>query len=341
MSALQSATQPAPRIKNELYKTEICRSYAETGGFCKYGAKCQFAHGDVELRPVRRHPRYKTKLCRNFVTTGKCPYDSRCRFIHASDLPYAQAVAAGAGQAPGVPITGASASALAHHAQAQLRQGHTLLGGDAQHGVNVQDDYADNLRFLNLASSPNTAAIHLDHYVDTINADQRSASPPGELQPDKPIHSVLPTDQVYQSNANVFQDYSDNNAFHTTFMHLSGVDPDVRFAPSDLSDRDPVHTTHHITKPVANSAVGGNDSIIGSHFASTSDPQHESLFSHPGTNNRGVSPPGSATKGTIGSRVGNGTEFVEGNTHLATASSTMPRSRLPVFRNMAADTDAP
>lgn len=80
------APRPIPRIKNELYKTEICRSYSQTGGFCKYGAKCQFAHGDRERRPVRRHPRYKTKLCRNYVTTGQCPYGSRCRFIHASDL---------------------------------------------------------------------------------------------------------------------------------------------------------------------------------------------------------------------------------------------------------------
>lgn len=72
-----------PRIKNDLYKTEICRSFAENGGYCKYGAKCQFAHGEAELRPVRRHPRYKTKLCRNYSATGSCPYDARCRFIHA------------------------------------------------------------------------------------------------------------------------------------------------------------------------------------------------------------------------------------------------------------------
>lgn len=72
-----------PRIKNDLYKTEICRSFTENGGFCKYGSKCQFAHGEEELRPVRRHPRYKTKLCRNFSATGRCPYEQRCRFIHA------------------------------------------------------------------------------------------------------------------------------------------------------------------------------------------------------------------------------------------------------------------
>ena len=44
-----------------LYKTELCRSYEETG-ICRYGAKCQFAHGEEELRPVLRHPKYKTQV---------------------------------------------------------------------------------------------------------------------------------------------------------------------------------------------------------------------------------------------------------------------------------------
>lgn len=87
----------APRIKNDLYKTEICRSFVENGGFCKYGTKCQFAHGEEELRPVRRHPRYKTKLCRNYSATGSCPYEKRCRFIHAP------AVFSGGGGGPPLP----------------------------------------------------------------------------------------------------------------------------------------------------------------------------------------------------------------------------------------------
>jgi hypothetical protein len=36
------------------YKTELCRSWAETG-YCRYGEKCQFAHGQPELRQVSRH----------------------------------------------------------------------------------------------------------------------------------------------------------------------------------------------------------------------------------------------------------------------------------------------
>ena len=44
--------------------------------------KCQFAHGRDELRPVMRHPKYKTEVCRTFAQSGTCPYGSRCRFIH-------------------------------------------------------------------------------------------------------------------------------------------------------------------------------------------------------------------------------------------------------------------
>uniref|UniRef100_A0A8D0KD61 mRNA decay activator protein ZFP36 n=1 Tax=Salvator merianae TaxID=96440 RepID=A0A8D0KD61_SALMN len=63
------------------YKTELCRTFSETGK-CKYGAKCQFAHGAAELRTVSRHPKYKTELCRKFYLYGQCPYGSRCHFIH-------------------------------------------------------------------------------------------------------------------------------------------------------------------------------------------------------------------------------------------------------------------
>ncbi|KAI8816140.1 uncharacterized protein EV422DRAFT_501595, partial [Fimicolochytrium jonesii] len=64
-----------------LYKTELCRSWEETGT-CRYGTKCQFAHSDVELRHVDRHPKYKTEMCKTFWEKGTCPYGKRCCFIH-------------------------------------------------------------------------------------------------------------------------------------------------------------------------------------------------------------------------------------------------------------------
>lgn len=63
------------------YKTELCRPFKETGE-CKYGEKCQFAHGENELRTVQRHPKYKTEYCRTFYGIGLCPYGSRCHFLH-------------------------------------------------------------------------------------------------------------------------------------------------------------------------------------------------------------------------------------------------------------------
>nr|XP_017249306.1 PREDICTED: uncharacterized protein LOC108220134 [Daucus carota subsp. sativus] len=64
------------------YKTEICRSW-EDFGTCRYGAKCQFAHGKEELRPTRFFNKSKseTQICRAY-SSGTCSYGSQCRFSH-------------------------------------------------------------------------------------------------------------------------------------------------------------------------------------------------------------------------------------------------------------------
>jgi len=69
--------------KQDLYKTEMCKSWAESNT-CRYGEKCQFAHGETELRPVFRHPKYKTEICKTFHNYGNCNYGKRCRFVHIS-----------------------------------------------------------------------------------------------------------------------------------------------------------------------------------------------------------------------------------------------------------------
>ncbi|XP_049640665.1 mRNA decay activator protein ZFP36L2 [Suncus etruscus] len=75
---------PLPRGPSARYKTELCRPFAESGA-CKYGDKCQFAHGGHELRSLARHPKYKTELCRTFHSSGFCPYGPRCHFVHNAD----------------------------------------------------------------------------------------------------------------------------------------------------------------------------------------------------------------------------------------------------------------
>ncbi|KAI0067753.1 hypothetical protein BV25DRAFT_1867550 [Artomyces pyxidatus] len=85
-----------------LYKTELCRSWEEKGA-CRYGPKCQFAHGEDEIRKVSRHPKYKTEICRTFWVSGSCPYGKRCCFIH-TELP-ASGAPPGADGAPPPKVT--------------------------------------------------------------------------------------------------------------------------------------------------------------------------------------------------------------------------------------------
>lgn len=78
------AAATAASVNTSRYKTELCRPYEEFG-VCKYGDKCQFAHGIAELRSLTRHPKYKTELCRTYHTVGFCPYGPRCHFVHNQD----------------------------------------------------------------------------------------------------------------------------------------------------------------------------------------------------------------------------------------------------------------
>lgn len=81
----RTTSEPAPPPPaTSRYKTELCRPFEEAG-VCKYGDKCQFAHGIRELRNLQRHPKYKTELCRTFHSVGFCPYGPRCHFVHNAE----------------------------------------------------------------------------------------------------------------------------------------------------------------------------------------------------------------------------------------------------------------
>jgi len=84
LSGNASSAQNQRSVNSSRYKTELCRPFEESGS-CKYGDKCQFAHGYHELRNLSRHPKYKTELCRTFHTIGFCPYGPRCHFLHESE----------------------------------------------------------------------------------------------------------------------------------------------------------------------------------------------------------------------------------------------------------------
>jgi hypothetical protein len=64
------------------YKTELCRTFAESGT-CVYGNKCRFAHGKEELfEKTVNHPKYKQKNCLSYFQNGYCIYGSCCHFKH-------------------------------------------------------------------------------------------------------------------------------------------------------------------------------------------------------------------------------------------------------------------
>lgn len=86
----QAATTPnkfpsASKLKAQLYKTELCRSWRYAGS-CRYLNKCKFAHGLPDLRPVQRSRKYKTQLCNKWSTFGFCPYGDRCQFLHGMQV---------------------------------------------------------------------------------------------------------------------------------------------------------------------------------------------------------------------------------------------------------------
>ena len=67
------------------YKTELCKNWIESG-LCRYGKKCQFAHGQDELESARAaagmDEKLRTKNCRTFYKEKVCNYGSRCMFRH-------------------------------------------------------------------------------------------------------------------------------------------------------------------------------------------------------------------------------------------------------------------
>ncbi|KAL7825104.1 hypothetical protein AOLI_G00323110 [Acnodon oligacanthus] len=87
---LTPSLSAAASTTSSRYKTELCRTFTERG-LCKYGSKCQFAHGAEELRGINRHPKYKTELCRTFHSIGFCPYGIRCHFVHNNEDDHAHA----------------------------------------------------------------------------------------------------------------------------------------------------------------------------------------------------------------------------------------------------------
>ncbi|XP_049540380.1 protein TIS11 [Anopheles darlingi] len=130
----RTQSEPLPQqVNTSRYKTELCRPYEEAGE-CKYGDKCQFAHGMHELRNLQRHPKYKTELCRTFHSVGFCPYGPRCHFVHNAEearnhnrsvAAYHARLAAAAAASAIVTNSGSASSKNANNQQQHQQQHHS------------------------------------------------------------------------------------------------------------------------------------------------------------------------------------------------------------------------
>lgn len=80
-NALDPVDIEEEKKKDPKYKTELCKSYMETG-ICLYGNRCRFAHGEKELAEKTGGENYKKKPCKAFFENGYCPYGSRCSYKH-------------------------------------------------------------------------------------------------------------------------------------------------------------------------------------------------------------------------------------------------------------------
>ena len=87
LAPLVSPDASNPRVvKDPLrYKTQLCANFQRDGA-CRYGRRCQFAHGAHELRersqllaPIVPEDQ---KICQPFAATGFCRFGDKCKFPH-------------------------------------------------------------------------------------------------------------------------------------------------------------------------------------------------------------------------------------------------------------------
>ena len=181
---------------NPLYKTELCRSWEETGT-CRYGGKCQFAHSREELRPVQRHPKYKTELCRTFSNTGTCPYGTRCRFIHhnvaSGPLPphlQQQLMNGGGGDSGGPPSASGSASPSITLPTANDSKNVTAAADNNNKSVDIRDASTDDVQGATTAATAALQALVLandddgDDKADATDESTIAASSAVDLKKD-------------------------------------------------------------------------------------------------------------------------------------------------------------
>lgn len=99
-------------MNKHLTKSKLCEKWMSTNGNCPYGWRCKFAHGTMQLRKAscinmikhgkcentncefnhdveveqpqkpKNNDLWKTKLCFNYMKSGKCTYGNICQYAH-------------------------------------------------------------------------------------------------------------------------------------------------------------------------------------------------------------------------------------------------------------------
>lgn len=192
----RTQSEPLPQqVNTSRYKTELCRPFEEAGE-CKYGDKCQFAHGMQELRNLQRHPKYKTELCRTFHSVGFCPYGPRCHFVHNAEEArnhnrsvaayHAQLAAAAAGGQSQSQAAAAAAAAVAQlqhsaallqqHQQQQQQQQHQLPLSPALSMSTGSDRGSSPIGSLSLSPTTSMASFFPEQGSPTFPPTSNSGS---------------------------------------------------------------------------------------------------------------------------------------------------------------------
>ncbi|XP_070762510.1 mRNA decay activator protein ZFP36L1 [Enoplosus armatus] len=210
-----SSSSSTSSVSSSRYKTELCRSFSESG-LCKYGGKCQFAHGLEELRDLSRHPKYKTEPCRTFHTIGFCPYGIRCHFVHNNeeekDPSFSRSSSSSSSSSSSIPQQPPSSSRL--HRPPLVRQSFSFAGFPSAPQQALQPA-------LSARPPPATASF----------TRGPSASPPSCADiTDLLSHAFLEMDSAFESSPAQYQ---------PPMCHATAADPRSPFLPSPDSGCSP------------------------------------------------------------------------------------------------------
>ncbi|PFH49198.1 hypothetical protein AMATHDRAFT_5090 [Amanita thiersii Skay4041] len=299
--------QPGPSANNRklgLYKTELCRSWEEKGS-CRYGAKCQFAHGEEELRKVARHPKYKTEICRTFWVSGSCPYGKRCCFIH-TELPSSGHSNAGSnsGTENGAPQSSADGRARSLSTNSDPNDTSVSLlarisakrNQEASNGATTIDTTSKNISY----TRPPTGTLRVDtSALDGASikqnksaypsfasngillpaTEQITAKSPGPVTagPDLGRHNAARLEIVGYNNRGANPNSTSNNSIRHSF---NGSDVEVNFSQSPPiagQSNYGLSSIDSVTTPRANGHVRAGSA---GNWASFSRSSHLSAFPH-------------------------------------------------------------